>query len=1655
MHIFSILTVKPIGIFSCLDEECVMPKANDESFTDKLHHLWNKKSEKYHRSKFSLGFILTHYAAEVEYSTEGWLEKNKDPLNENVTQLLVNSTESNIRHLFALEATQHLPNGKVAKKGLFRTAARRHKEELNHLMVQLNSTHPHFVRCIIPNNAKSPNKFDNLLVLDQLRCNGVLEGIRIARTGYPNRLFFSEFRQRYEVLVSGVPKGYIEGQKACSLILKKLCLDDTLYKVGLTKVFFKSGVLAELEERRETMIRELMTRFQSIARGYIQRQRIRKTLFASQATAIIKRNFEIYLGMRENPWWKMYVKMQPLLIVSRESGRSKAQDMAIRKLEESVQRVEKERDDIKTERKNIEVNLKTLQETLESERILASEKEEVFKRSQEREADLEDQLIGALDDLDRLELQCDELLIAKKKVDGQAQTWRHELENGALLIQHLEGERSKLKAHLELLEEEIARTQWDQAHKLEQHEKLSLELTQVRHLLEEREDEIRKLRELLAKSREELENADIALNGSKERVTELLSENKELREQLEDLYKTSSDYEELVCKKESELARVKSILAEKEAALSRDQRELKEMGDKLNTISLQLESSEKTLVSVNAKCAHLEKEEKEARHLLRIKNTDSAKDDESRKVLDRKVEDLTNRLTRHEKTADIERAHHVKELSAKISQIEKLQFQKHRLQSTVSELKGLASEKETLSRELKTAHDSARQAAALKSEVSALKKKISDCEAARQEGLQFIEKLKNRISDSGAHFNKLRTDFDQVLAEKALLSNQVSQLKKFIDDDLANKEYLILEKNKMSQELENTQQELSRVSFEYKKLSRELEQKGVHLKRMRTSFTDEAQTHRTKLNKEKVQMEAAEKKLRQELEDFKIKFITLEKQGGKMKQEIDDLKYDISVEKKATSAAELQKTSLQDQLTRLQIATRNDRKDKSEADLANRKLRSDLELLQRELSEKSSQLVALQKISKPTNARSRSWDESQTNELSKRLEEAEKKLKLTEESKAILEKQLREAKSSNRDLSASPIHRRSKLEEIRPNSVSSSPDANRQSLIATNGIMSAINNLYSGGMERGTVRSHNRSKSSLELNKENSEPLSVFDSIKSLNIRNKSIEEVEDLLTNYESSKRDLMSIYQETSKKLRDANDAIAAAENENSKLLRKLGQHPSQPDFEETDTEALNATISDLEMRLDAEVSMNQDLTGSLRLYKNRAEDYYSKLESAETVVLKASRAEAFAKAQWKEAEASLAKALEESKDQENKAIRLQSKIQQLEDKVEDSVIDLTHSREAQNRLSREIQDLKERRKQDSSAMESSLNTMRERYKNEIRSISEELETEKGKLNECQTENRHLQHELDMLKVNTNLDALDPSWSTFKTQLEDKIQELTKDNDKIVLSYQDSQRRVGSLLSQVRTLRTTMEEVRASRDQLQEEKGNLERRLNEVSEHLEELAQAPGFQSSFESEDELHQLKSSVRQKTQDHSVALERLKAMEDVKLDVQRQLQSERHRVEELAAERTMLDKENKDLHLKVVDLEAQLLGVKNSDSKFLARKVSLLEKQLENQAARYNEESRFLRSNDRAVKDLQAQLLQKDKTSAKLQEENVRNESKIKSLQETIENLQSLESAHSLASRRAEREARDLKETSLRLEKELEEWKNRYHAISSKRNSRLF
>merc|ERR1712226_1197284 len=161
---------------------------------------------------------------------------------------------------------------KKKKKGASKTVSGVYLVQLNSLMSTLHSTEPHFIRCIVPNNHKKPLMVEPPLVMHQLTCNGVLEGIRICMRGFPNRILYPDFKQRYWILGKEELFGAADNKTGAYALMDKVDFDRERYRLGHTKVFFKAGALATLEEIRDDIVNKIITWMQGQAYGRLRRK---------------------------------------------------------------------------------------------------------------------------------------------------------------------------------------------------------------------------------------------------------------------------------------------------------------------------------------------------------------------------------------------------------------------------------------------------------------------------------------------------------------------------------------------------------------------------------------------------------------------------------------------------------------------------------------------------------------------------------------------------------------------------------------------------------------------------------------------------------------------------------------------------------------------------------------------------------------------------------------------------------------------------------------------------------------------------------------------------------------------------------------------------------------------------------------------------------------------------------------------------------------------------------------------------------------------------------------------------------------------------------------------------------------------------------------
>merc|ERR1740128_714751 len=311
------LMEKPMGLLAILEEETLFPKASDKSFEDKLkENLLGKspvflKKQPGSRDK-SAHFAIAHYAGIVNYNLTDWLTNNKDPVNDTVVDQLKKSTNLLVVYLFREHPGQpeEDPNkGKEkGKKGkdtkVFKTVSSAFRNQLEALLTTLNQTDPHFIRCIVPNNFKTPGLLDSALVMHQLTCNGVLEGIRICRRGFPNRTVYPDFVHRF-VIIKPKEVHATNGDLKLStkIILESIDCMDGKWMLGHTKVFFRAGAMGSVEESREESIKAILNYIQGLGRGYLAKMAFKKLIYKKDQIPIMQRNMKKYLFFRDWTWF--------------------------------------------------------------------------------------------------------------------------------------------------------------------------------------------------------------------------------------------------------------------------------------------------------------------------------------------------------------------------------------------------------------------------------------------------------------------------------------------------------------------------------------------------------------------------------------------------------------------------------------------------------------------------------------------------------------------------------------------------------------------------------------------------------------------------------------------------------------------------------------------------------------------------------------------------------------------------------------------------------------------------------------------------------------------------------------------------------------------------------------------------------------------------------------------------------------------------------------------------------------------------------------------------------------------------------------------------------------------------------------------------------
>merc|ERR1719270_396212 len=600
-----IMFEKPMGVWAILEEESLFPKATDKSFEEKLKAGLSKLpcfAKPQSKTDKNAHFACVHYAGTVSYNVTGWLEKNKDPVNDTVVDVLKRGENALMVHLWREHPGQSAPpeeeKGKKKKKGGgAKTVSSVYLVQLSELMTTLHNTEPHFIRCIVPNTHKQPLVVETELIMHQLTCNGVLEGIRVCMLGFPNRMLYPDFKMRYAILGAAEIASSGDNKVAVRALMEKIQFPAEKYQLGHTKVFFRAGALAFLEEIRDGVVLKLVRWLQGQCYGYIRRKVYSIKYDQRELMKVCQRNFRKYQSLRSWGWFIIIQKTRPLI------GQINLEE-ELRILEEKAKGAYgayKDQLDTKArleaENVSMEEEKKALVKQLESEQGNLSEYTERQAKASAMKADLEIQLADAGQRLIAMEANRQQATADKKALEGENVVIKKDIEDLELAIQKLEQEKTNRDHQIRSLNDEIAnqdevinKLNKEKKHAGETSSKASEDLLSVEEKVAHMNNIKSKLEQTLDELQDSLEREKRARADIDKNRRKVEGELKVTQESVADLERAKKEAENTIARKEKDLSALSSKLDDEQSLVAKTQKAIKEVQGRVEELEEELEA---------------------------------------------------------------------------------------------------------------------------------------------------------------------------------------------------------------------------------------------------------------------------------------------------------------------------------------------------------------------------------------------------------------------------------------------------------------------------------------------------------------------------------------------------------------------------------------------------------------------------------------------------------------------------------------------------------------------------------------------------------------------------------------------------------------------------------------------------------------------------------------------------------------------------------------------------------------------------------------------------------------------------------------------------------------------------------------------------------
>uniref|UniRef100_A0A8C2MD23 Myosin-6 n=1 Tax=Cricetulus griseus TaxID=10029 RepID=A0A8C2MD23_CRIGR len=893
------LIEKPMGIMSILEEECMFPKASDMTFKAKLYDNHLGKSNNFQKPRNVKGkqeahFSLVHYAGTVDYNIMGWLEKNKDPLNETVVGLYQKSSLKLMATLFSTYASADTGKGGVSRGA-----------------EQLLSP--------VKQPEVSKGVMDNPLVMHQLRCNGVLEGIRICRKGFPNRILYGDFRQRYRILnPAAIPEGqFIDSRKGAEKLLGSLDIDHNQYKFGHTKVFFKAGLLGLLEEMRDERLSRIITRIQAQARGQLMRIEFKKIVERRDALLVIQWNIRAFMGVKNWPWMKLYFKIKPLLKSAETEKEMANMKEEFGRVKESLEKSEARRKELEEKMVSLLQEKNDLQLQVQAEQDNLADAEERCDQLIKNKIQLEAKVKEMTERLEDEEEMNAELTAKKRKLEDECSELKKDIDDLELTLAKVEKEKHATENKVKNLTEEMAGLDEIIAKLTKEKKALQEAHQQALDDLQAEEDKVNTLTKSKVKLEQQVDDLEGSLEQEKkvrmdlERAKRKLEGDLKLtQESIMDLENDKLQLEEKLKKKEFDISQQNSKIEDEQALALQLQKKLKENQARIEELEEELEAERTARAKVEKLRSDLSRELEEISERLEEAGGATSVQIEMNKKREAEFQkmrrDLEEATLQHEATAAALRTKHADSVAELGEQIDNLQRVKQKLEKEKSEFKlELDDVTSNMEQIIKAKANLEKVSRTLEDQANEYRVKLEESQRSLNDFTTQRAKLQTENGELARQLEEKEALISQLTRGKLSYTQQMEDLKRQLEEEGKAK-------NALAHALQSARHDCDLLREQYEE---EMEAKA-ELQRVLSKANSEVAQWRTKYETDAIQrteeLEEAKKKLAQRLQDAEeaveavnAKCSSLEKTKHRLQNEIEDLMVDV--ERSNAAAAALDK----------------------------------------------------------------------------------------------------------------------------------------------------------------------------------------------------------------------------------------------------------------------------------------------------------------------------------------------------------------------------------------------------------------------------------------------------------------------------------------------------------------------------------------------------------------------------------------------------------------------------------------------------------------------------------------------------------------------------------------------------------------------------